>query len=109
MKKLTCVALCAGCLVVAAGAFAQDQGLGRMDANQDGKISRDEFMSYHEKLWENLEKDENGMVDSKALSQRGMMHGSGPDHGSGRMRHGEPPDTQQGPSRDDRFTHDPTD
>ncbi len=41
-----------------------------MDTNGDGKISKEEFMAYHQKMWDSLKKDASGMVDTKAM----MMH-----------------------------------
>ncbi len=41
-----------------------------MDKNADGKISKEEFMAYHEKMWDSMKKDSTGMVDAKSM----MMH-----------------------------------
>jgi hypothetical protein len=45
----------------------------KMDTNADGKISKEEFMTYHEKMWAGMKKDANGMVDAKSM----MMHHDG--------------------------------
>ncbi|MEP6883115.1 MAG: hypothetical protein ABJC66_00055 [Gammaproteobacteria bacterium] len=46
-----------------------------MDTNGDGKISKEEYMAYHEKMWNNMTKDSNGLVDAKAMRMHhhGMM------------------------------------
>jgi Ca2+-binding EF-hand superfamily protein len=44
-----------------------------MDTNGDGKISKEEFMAYHEKMWMKMKKDSNGMVDAKSMMMQ-MMH-----------------------------------
>jgi len=45
-----------------------------MDTNADGKISKEEFMAYHEKMWDSMKKDSTGMVDAKSMM---MMHHDG--------------------------------
>ena len=45
-----------------------------MDANGDGKISKEEYMAYYEKKWEGMKKDSSGMMDAKAMM---MMHHDG--------------------------------
>lgn len=42
-----------------------------MDTNGDGKVSKEEYMAYHEKMWMGMKKDSNGMVDEKSMM---MMH-----------------------------------
>jgi EF-hand domain pair len=44
-----------------------------MDTNGDGKISKEEYMAYHEKMWMSMKKDSNGMVDAKSMM---MQHES---------------------------------
>ena len=43
-----------------------------MDVNSDGMVSKDEFMSYHEGMYEKMKKGQNGMVSIKDME---MMHG----------------------------------
>lgn len=50
-----------------------------MDTNGDGKVSKEEYMAYYEKMWMGMKKDSNGMVDEKSMmmSHGGMMKDSG--------------------------------
>jgi hypothetical protein len=43
-----------------------------MDTNGDGKISKEEYMAYYEKMWAKMQKDEHGLVDAKSM---GMVDG----------------------------------
>ena len=38
-----------------------------MDANNDGMISKDEFMKYHESMYDRMKKDANGMISIKDM------------------------------------------
>ena len=42
-----------------------------MDTNGDGMISKEEFMKYHEMMFDKMKKNKSGMVDMKAME---MMH-----------------------------------
>jgi hypothetical protein len=42
-----------------------------MDANGDGMISKDEFLKFHEMLFDRMKKNKAGMVDMKDMD---MMH-----------------------------------
>jgi len=70
-----------------------------MDADSDGKITKEEFMSFHEQLWTSLEKNADGTVDVSSMPMM-MRHGEGM-HGPGMrggQRHGPgmmPPAQQQ--------------
>ncbi len=47
-----------------------------MDANGDGKISKDEYIAYYEKMCMKMKKDENALVDAKLMRMvDGMMQG----------------------------------
>lgn len=76
MKKLGAALTAATLLGMGAFALANDDMHGKdtmkaMDSNGDGMISKDEYMSYHQKKWDSMKKDANGMVDMKSMS---MMH-----------------------------------
>jgi len=44
-----------------------------MDADKDGKISRDEFIKHHEHRFEMMDKDKNGMLDDAEMGHGGDM------------------------------------
>ena len=48
-----------------------------MDADNDGMISKDEFMKYHADMWDKMTKDSNGTMSTTDAAQafaRGGMH-----------------------------------
>jgi Ca2+-binding EF-hand superfamily protein len=48
-----------------------------MDTDNDGMISKDEFMKYHANMWDQMTKNSNGtmsMSDAKTAFARGGMH-----------------------------------
>lgn len=47
-------------------------GMKAMDTNHDGMISKEEFMTYHEAMYDHMTKNKDGMVDVNAM---GMMKG----------------------------------
>jgi EF-hand domain pair len=79
MKKLLYGTLGCALLGLSLSAVADDSMMMKhdqamvkaMDTNNDGKISKEEFMAYHEKMWDSMKKDSNGMVDAKSMM---MMH-----------------------------------
>ena len=42
-----------------------------MDTNKDGMISKEEFMTFHEAMYDSMKKNKDGMVDMKEMK---MMH-----------------------------------
>lgn len=48
-------------------------GMKMMDANNDGMISKEEFMKHHEAMFDKMKKDSNGMVSMKDMPM--MMDG----------------------------------
>jgi uncharacterized low-complexity protein len=38
-------------------------GMGRMDADADGNVSRDEFMQGHEAMFEKIDQNDDGVID----------------------------------------------
>ena len=43
-----------------------------MDANGDGMISKEEFMKFHEKMFDAMPKNKDGLVDLKAMHAPAM-------------------------------------
>lgn len=77
MRKLAAVLAC-GLVVAATSAFAHDgakmamkMDFKAMDTNGDGMISKDEFMKFHEMMFDKMKKNPAGMVDMKEME---MMH-----------------------------------
>jgi len=79
MNKLTSILVAAAAMSMATFAFANDEmkhgdmhsHMSAMDTNGDGMISKDEFMTYHQAMWDKLPKNKDGMVAMKDLE---MMH-----------------------------------
>lgn len=74
MKKLCTAVAAATLLSVGVSTLANDEMHGKemmsaMDTNGDGMLSRDEYMSYHQKKWDRMQKNANGMVDMKAMER----------------------------------------
>lgn len=42
-----------------------------IDPDNDGTVSKEEFMKFHETMWDGMKKNKDGLVDVKDL---GMMH-----------------------------------
>lgn len=42
-----------------------------MDINRDGMLSKEEFMSHHEKMWDDMKKTTAGLVDVKSMTMGG--------------------------------------
>ena len=63
-----------------------------MDRNQDGMVSKEEFTSYHQSMWEQMEKNDHGMFvikpqDMPGKSMPGKMKGGMQDMMDGGMEH----------------------
>ena len=46
-----------------------------MDTNGDGMISKEEFMAYHEAMYDHMKKNKDGMVDMKDMGMMGSNKG----------------------------------
>lgn len=70
---LAAALLGAGTSAVAADDMKMDMKMDMksMDANGDGMISKEEFMKFHEAMFDKMKKNKAGMVDVKELE---MMH-----------------------------------
>ena len=61
------------------GGMSMKEGMGMkmdmkmMDTNNDGMISKEEFMKHHESMYDKMKKDSNGMVSTKDMQM--MMDG----------------------------------
>lgn len=64
---ITCI-LAVG-IVMSAAATATDnmRGMEKMDSNNDNMVSREEYMTHHEKMWNGLKKTPTGMVSLKDI------------------------------------------
>jgi Spy/CpxP family protein refolding chaperone len=58
----------------------------KMDANQDGKISREEYLRYHESLWNSFKKNDQGMLELKDLKPGQRARKSTEWEGTGRSQ-----------------------
>ena len=45
-------------------------GMKAMDTNHDGMVSKDEFMTYHEAMYDHMTKNKDGMVDMNAMGMK---------------------------------------
>lgn len=56
---------------------AEEMVLKKMDVNHDGQISRKEYMQVHEKMFEQIDHDGDGLLNSKDIARMDgcMMHG----------------------------------
>jgi hypothetical protein len=76
MRKLIAI-LCGVALLGMSPAFAQDKMKDKpaaadkplkMDANNDGMVTQDEFMNYHKAQWAKIKKDAKGMATMADVS-----------------------------------------
>src|SRR4051812_15664510 len=63
--------LFAASLILAAGSALAADDMMKMDTNNDGMVSREEYMKYHEAMWDKMKKNKNGMVDVKGGAMKG--------------------------------------
>ena len=70
---ITCI-LAVG-IVMSAAATATDnmRGMEKMDSNNDGMVSREEYMTHHEKMWNGLKKTPTGTVSFKDIPKMKAM------------------------------------
>jgi hypothetical protein len=75
---LACSAVFAADPVPAKPAMTPMQHRQSMDTNKDGMISREEFMTHQEKMWNDMKKTSSGLVDSKTMPMMGDKANCGP-------------------------------
>lgn len=79
MKKVILISaaimIAASSSVLANHHLKGEGGMKMMDTNQDGMISKDEFMKHHEMMWDKMKKNSAGTVDMKDMEamHKGMM------------------------------------
>ena len=75
MKKLLLVAISGLLMSSSLPGFARDEmkcghrmmSMKNMDTDNDGTISKEEFMKSHETMWEEMKKNKDGTVDVKDM------------------------------------------
>jgi hypothetical protein len=92
MNKMLALALTGGLMCTAALAMADDamksdamHSKMSMDANNDGMVSKDEYMNYYQSQWDKMPKNKDGMVMMKDMN---MMHHDKMMSGQGAMMEG---------------------
>ncbi len=65
MNKLASALVAAALVAASLPALAMDMKM--MDTNSDGMVSKDEFMKYHESMYEGMKKNSSGMVSMKGI------------------------------------------
>jgi hypothetical protein len=86
------VAASAASVALGQGMGGSQSGMGmmKMDTNGDGVVSKDEYMKYHEAMFDHMKKNKEGMVSMKdmpegcGMGSGGMMQG-GKGSGQGMM------------------------
>lgn len=58
---------CGGAMMGAAKAGEARCGMGMMDANKDGKVSKDEFMKGHEAMFAARDANKDGVIDANEM------------------------------------------
>lgn len=86
MSKLNALFFATALLIVPVIAGAADEDMKNdamamkmktMDANNDGMISKKEFMDYHAMMWDKMPKNKEGMVTmSDMMKMHSGMHGT---------------------------------
>ena len=79
MNKLLLIVLSGALMCLSFSSFARDDmkcGHGmmqmkNMDTDNDGTVSKEEFMKAHEAMWDGMKKNKDGLVDVKEMQ---MMH-----------------------------------
>jgi len=86
MRKLTAILFATSLLAVSGAAVAQstmmqekkmttsEMRMKGMDANNDGMVSKEEFMRYHESMWDKMKRNPAGMA---MMADVESMYGSG--------------------------------
>ena len=101
MGKIASTLLVSALMCGATMAFAHDDAkhdrmhshMASMDTNGDGMISKEEFMAFHQAMWDKLPKNKDGMVTMKDLED--MHHDKMMKH-DGMMKHDDEKQTKDG-------------
>ena len=75
MNKLAAAFVAASIIAVSLPALAMEMDMKAMDMNGDGMISKDEFMKYHEAMYDKMKKGSNGMVSMKDMQMMSAHDG----------------------------------
>ncbi len=85
MNKLASAVVAAALVALSLPVAGMDtkMNMKMMDSNNDGMVSKDEFMKYHETMYDGMKKNSSGMVSMKDMQM--MMSGGHMSGGSSNM------------------------
>lgn len=71
---MLCLALAGFSMSAMAGDMSHMERHQSMDTNKDGLVSKAEFTSHHEKMWNDMKKTSAGVVDLKSMPMGDKMN-----------------------------------